>query len=293
MAQSMTGYGKGEINLEGKEFVVEIKSVNSRYCDMYIKLPRNIISLEEKIRSVVGKKISRGKLDIFVNYADRSEGSKEVILDKPLASAYIKALEQIRDEYMLRDDISSSLISRYPDVLTVEKNDDDMEMLWRMLLTAVNTAVSGLIQMRAREGIELKKDLITRGEKVVQLLEEIVKRAPIVTREYKLRLENRINELVENKAVVDEGRLALEIAMFADKCAIDEEIVRLKSHLLQMTEILELTDPIGRKLDFLVQEMNREANTIGSKSNDIEITRNMLEIKSEIEKIREQVQNIE
>ena len=293
MAQSMTGYGKGENSSKGKEFIVEIKSVNSRYCDMYIKLPRNIIALEEKIRSTVGKRVSRGKLDIFVNFADRSDGSKEVILDKPLASAYIKALEQIRDEYSLKDDISSSLISRFPDVLCVEKTDDDMEMLWAMLSNALDQALSGLSEMREREGRELKIDLLVRGEKVIYLLEEIALRAPNLVTEYKQKLENRINELIENRSMIDEGRLAVEISLFADKCAIDEEIVRLKSHMTQMREILELNEPIGRKLDFLVQEMNREANTIGSKSNDIVITRNMLEIKSEIEKIREQVQNIE
>ncbi|MEI6601979.1 MAG: YicC/YloC family endoribonuclease [Clostridia bacterium] len=293
MPHSMTGYGKGEINLDGKEFVLEIKSVNSRYCDMYIKLPRNIMAFEEKIRAVVGKRVSRGKLDIMVNFADRSEGSKEVILDKPLATAYVKALEEIRDTYSLRDDISASLIARFPDVLSVEKNEDDMDALWAMLAQALDQALKGLNEMRAREGKELKKDLLLRGKKVITLLGEIVGRAPIVTQEYKVKLEARICELVENRAIVDEGRLALEVAMFADKCAIDEEVVRLESHMLQMTEILDLKEPVGRKLDFLVQEMNREANTIGSKSNDTVITRNMLEIKSEIEKIREQVQNIE
>jgi len=293
MPHSMTGYGKGEINLDGKEFVLEIKSVNSRYCDMYIKLPRNIMAFEEKIRAVVGKRVSRGKLDIMVNFADRSEGSKEVILDKPLATAYVKALEEIRDTYSLRDDISASLIARFPDVLSVEKNEDDMDALWAMLAQALDQALKGLTEMRAREGKELKKDLLLRGKKVITLLGEIVGRAPIVTQEYKVKLEARICELVENRAIVDEGRLALEVAMFADKCAIDEEVVRLESHMLQMTEILDLKEPVGRKLDFLVQEMNREANTIGSKSNDTVITRNMLEIKSEIEKIREQVQNIE
>ncbi len=293
MPHSMTGYGKGEINLDGKEFVLEIKSVNSRYCDMYIKLPRNIMAFEEKIRSVVGKRVSRGKLDIMVNFSDRSEGSKEVILDKPLASAYLKALEELRDTYKLKDDISISIISRFPDVLSIEKNEDDMEELWAMLEQALDKALKGLAEMRLREGKELKKDLLMRGEKVIALLNEIVERAPGVILEYKGKLEARITELLENRAIVDEARIAMEVAMFADKCAIDEEVVRLKSHMLQMTEILDLKEPVGRKLDFLVQEMNREANTIGSKSNDIVITKNMLEIKSEIEKIREQVQNIE
>jgi len=293
MPHSMTGYGKGEINLDGKEFVLEIKSVNSRYCDMYIKLPRNIMAFEEKIRSAVGKRVSRGKLDIMVNFSDRSEGSKEVILDKPLASAYLKALEEIRDVYSLKDDISASLVSRFPDVLSIEKNEDDMEALWAMLEQALDQALKGLAEMRLREGKELKKDLLMRGEKVIALLNEIVERAPGVILEYKGKLEARITELLENRAIVDEARIAMEVAMFADKCAIDEEVVRLKSHMLQMTEILDLKEPVGRKLDFLVQEMNREANTIGSKSNDIVITKNMLEIKSEIEKIREQVQNIE
>ncbi|MEI6131775.1 MAG: YicC/YloC family endoribonuclease [Bacillota bacterium] len=293
MPHSMTGYGKGEINQNGKEFVLEIKSVNSRYCDMYIKLPRNINAFEEKIRATVSKRISRGKLDIFVNYVDRSEGSKEVILDKPLAKAYLKALEGIRDEFFLKDDISASLISRFPDVLSVDKSEDDMESLWIMLAKALDEALTGLTQMRLREGKELKDDLLMRGNRIIKLLDEIVGRSPGVIDEYKIKLRARIEELLDGRTIVDESRIAMEIAMFADKCAIDEEVVRLKSHMTQMREILEIKEPAGRKLDFLVQEMNREANTIGSKSNDIVITKNMLEIKSEIEKIREQVQNIE
>lgn len=292
MAKSMTGFGRGEFQNNGMEFRVEIKTVNHRYIDVFIKVPRQISFLEDKIREVLTKSISRGKIDIFVNFDCFGENKKEVLFDEYLADAYIDAIRKMKEKYNLRDDVSISLISKFPDILKVEKVDENEEELWEVLKVALNDAISSLIRMREKEGIELKKSLL---EKLVIIEEQLVfikKRAPEVVKEYKIRLENRINELLEQKPI-DEYRIATEVAVFADRCSIDEEIVRLSSHILQFRNTLDLVQPIGRKLDFIIQEMNREINTIGSKANDLKITRNVVEVKGEIEKIREQAQNIE
>jgi len=293
MVRSMTGFGRGTCNENGKEFTVEIKSVNHRYIDFYIKLPRQIAYLEERVREVVSKSIFRGKVDIFISFEDRSEDSKSVMLDEALAGAYIQAVESLREKYGLKDDISVSLISRFPDVLKVEKPEDDEEQLWSILNKALNTAVDSLIQMREKEGHELRNSLLQKADYMEGIISQIENRSPEVVIEYKQKLESRIKDIL-NQQTIDENRLAMEVAIFADRCSIDEEIVRLGSHLRQLRDILSIKkQPVGRKLDFLVQEINREINTIGSKSNDILITKNVLELKSETEKIREQIQNIE
>ncbi len=293
MVRSMTGFGRGTCNENGKEFTVEIKSVNHRYIDFYIKLPRQIAYLEERVREVVSKSIFRGKVDIFISFEDRSEDSKSVMLDEALAGAYIQAIEKLKGKYGLKDDLSVSLISRFPDVLKIEKTEDDEEQLWSILNRALETAVVSLIQMREKEGNELRSSLLQKADYMESIISQITNRSPEVVIEYKQKLENRIKDLL-NQQTVDENRLAMEVAIFADRCSIDEELVRLGSHLSQLRDILSIKrQPVGRKLDFLVQEINREINTIGSKSNDIMITKNVLELKSETEKIREQIQNME
>ncbi len=293
MVRSMTGFGRGTYSENGKEFTVEIKSVNHRYIDFYIKLPRQIAFLEERVREIVSKCLFRGKVDIFVSFEDRSEDSKSVTLDEALANAYIQAIDKLKQKYNLADDISVSLVSRFPDVLRIEKNEDDEEQLWKVLSNALESAITSLIQMREKEGNELRISLLQKADNMQAVISQISNRSPEVVSEYKLKLENRIKDIL-NQQTIDENRIAMEVAIFADRCSIDEELVRLGSHLNQLRDILGIKNQsVGRKLDFLVQEINREINTIGSKSNDIMITKNVLELKSETEKIREQIQNIE
>jgi len=293
MVRSMTGFGRGTYSENGKEFTVEIKSVNHRYIDFYIKMPRQIAFLEDKVREVVAKSLFRGKVDIFISFEDRSDDSKSVTLDEALASAYIQAIKKLKEKYGLVDDISVSLVSRFPDVLRIEKNEDDEELLWKVLNNALEMAIASLIQMREKEGNELRNSLLQKADYMEEIITKITQRSPEVVLEYKQKLENRIKDLL-NQQTIDENRIAMEVAIFADRCGIDEELVRLGSHLIQLREILNIKkQPVGRKLDFLVQEINREINTIGSKSNDIIITKDVLDLKSETEKIREQIQNIE
>ena len=292
MIRSMTGFGRGEYQEDGRQYLVEVKTVNHRYSDIFIKMPRQISYLEEKVRDVVGKAVSRGKIDVFISYDNFGDDSKKVMFDEPLAKTYLDAVKDIRDKFGLKDDITTSLIARFPDVLKIEQPEADEEKEWNMLKIAVDNALEALVHMREHEGEGLKKDLLSRADYVDTVLNAIETRAPEVVREYKQKLEARIKDLL-GQQTIEENRLAMEVAVFADRCSIDEEIVRLHSHINQMREAFKLQQPVGRKLDFLVQEMNREINTIGSKANDLTITRNVVEIKSEIEKIREQVQNIE
>jgi len=292
MIKSMTGFGRGEHQDGGKLFTVEIKTVNHRYSDIFIKMPRQISYLEEKVRSEISKSLSRGKVDVYISFEDYADDSKCVLVDEPLAKAYIDAVRLIRDSYGLKDDISASLISKFPDVLKVEKAEQDEEEIFSVLKTALKNALSALISMREIEGATVKEDLSEKLQFIEDLLKDILKRAPDVVKEYKVKLESRIKELLDQQTF-DENRIATEVAIFADRCSIDEEIQRLGSHIKQMRETFELSIPVGRKLDFLVQEMNREINTIGSKANDLSITKNVVDLKSELEKIREQIQNIE
>lgn len=292
MIKSMTGFGRGSAQQEGKEFTVEIKTVNHRYVDIFVKYPRQLSFLEDKVREVVGKSLSRGKIDVYISFEDKGEDSKTVLLDEALAKAYISAIGLLKEKFELSDDASVSLISRFPDVLRVEKVEADEEKLWALLKTALESALESLIAMRIKEGDELKNSLLEKADFIESVLKLISQRSPEVVREYKAKLESRIKEIMEQQ-VVDENRLAMEVAIFADRCSIDEEIVRLGSHISQLRDTLNAKQPVGRKLDFLVQEMNREINTIGSKANDLVITKNVIDLKSEIEKIREQIQNIE
>jgi uncharacterized protein (TIGR00255 family) len=292
MIRSMTGFGRGKSQADGMECLVEVKTVNHRYSDIYIKIPRQISFLEDKVREVVSKSVSRGKADVFISFDDFSEDSRSILIDEGLAKTYIDSVKLLRDKYELQDDISVSLIAKFPDVLKVEKVEQDEEKIWKVLSEALNNALESLINMRQIEGEGLKVSILEKTDYIENIVKEISIRAPEVVKEYKCKLENRIKDLLEQQ-VVDENRIATEVAIFADRCSIDEELVRLTSHINQLRETLKNGQAVGRKLDFLMQEMNREINTIGSKANDLNITKFVVEIKSELEKIREQIQNIE
>lgn len=292
MIRSMTGYGHYEYQDEEIRMSIEIKTVNHRYCDVYIRLPRQLSCFEDKVRSLITSRVSRGKIDVFINWEYVGEGNKEVILDEGLARAYYEAMGKLAQSLGLRDDISTSTLARFPEILRVEKKEEDAEAIWAILEPGVNAAVDTLLAMREAEGEKLKISLLEICESIEAYRQKILTRAPQVVAEYKEKLTTRIRELMDSNAV-DEMRIAMEVAIFADKASINEELVRLKSHLDQFGETLALDGPIGKKLDFLLQEMNREVNTIGSKANNLDITKNVVELKSEIEKIREQIQNIE
>lgn len=293
MVRSMTGFGRASSD-EGSDhcFLVEIKSVNHRYLDLNVRMPRGMISLEEKIRRVVSEKLSRGKVDVFINYKDYGKRDSMAKLNSDLADSYYKCLEELQGKFNVKNDITLSLIARFPDVIYQEEKEDDLELMWKELSFLMENSLDKLSAMRAVEGEKLKVDILNKCDIIKSNMSKIEEKSPKVVIDYKKKLEERIQELVE-AASLDENRLSMEVAIFADKCCIDEEITRLNSHIEQTKATLELVEPIGRKLDFIVQEMNREANTIASKSQDLEITNLVLNIKNEIEKIREQVQNIE
>ena len=292
MIRSMTGFGRGNYEESGRSFVIEIKSVNHRYLDVNVKFPRAMISLEERIRKAISEKISRGKIDVFVTQNNYEKEDMVASFNEHLADSYVKCLEEIRDRYSVRDDISVSLIAKFPDVISLQKDEQDLEELWKTAEVPLKMAIDALVAMREREGEKLKEDIVTRCNNISELVEKVELRAPLVVKEYKERLEQRLKELL-NGAVIDENRVAMEIAIFADRSNIDEEIVRLKSHIAQMIENTKMEESVGRKLDFILQELNRETNTIGSKANDAELVQIVLNMKNEIEKIREQVQNVE
>jgi len=295
MATSMTGYGRGEATGEDRRIIVEIKTINNRYCDIQIRIPRILAALENRIREEIGRQVSRGKIDVFINFEDKSADASRVVCDASLARAYAVALREIAAAAEVPDALNAGVIGRFSDVLHVETTQLDPESVWQQLLHALQMALSSLNQMRRLEGDRLAADLLQRGECLEKLRQEVALRAPLVVVEYRQRLQNRINELLGERTseLFDEQRLAAEVAIYADKCAIDEELVRLHSHLQQLSAILQADEPIGKKLDFLVQEINREINTIGSKANDLELINRVVAMKSELEKIREQIQNLE
>ncbi|MEA4828361.1 MAG: YicC/YloC family endoribonuclease [Clostridium sp.] len=293
MVKSMTGFGRA-MTKEGSShsFTIEAKSVNHRYLDLNIKMPRNLLSLENKIREIIKEKINRGKVDVFITQNTYGKEDVEVNFNEALGDSYIKALENIRDRYNINDDICVSLIAKFPEVISLEKKEEDIEEIFQYLYMPLVDAIDSLVSMRETEGIKLTEDITSKCDTIKDLVDVIEKRSPLVVKEYKNKLNNRLKELIENSSI-DETRVAAEVAIFADKAAIDEEIVRLNSHIIQMKETLKKNEPVGRKLDFIIQEMNREANTISSKANDLEIVNLTIDIKNYIEKIREQIQNIE
>lgn len=294
MIKSMTGFGRGEYTDGKRNITVEIKSVNHRYSDISIKMPRRYSFAEDKVKSAVKEKLRRGKVDVSIMVENITENDINIKLNEPIAKQYYENLKTLQANFDLCGEISLRLLATMPDVMKAIPDVEDEEAITKAILIPVSEASSNLENMRQIEGEKLAEDLITKGEKIKSILDKIAERAPDVVKDYTARLRERITELLDGNANLPEERILTEAAIFADKYSIDEEITRLNSHLLQLKKILkEGKEAEGKKLDFLVQEMNREANTIGSKANDITITNHMLEIKSEIEKIREQVQNIE
>ena len=288
---SMTGYGKGEYRENGVELTVEVKSVNNRYLDLAVKCPRAFLAQEELVRSIVRKSVSRGHIDVLVSYTDTREKEKTLFLDKNLARSYIAAKEELKSLCPdLADDAGIAYFLRLPDVVRAKESGGADETLVNALCAALESALKALADMRFAEGERLKEDLLARVETIGRLREEISRRAPLVAEEYRKRLSERIAEYLGGK--VEETRILTEAAVFADKCNIDEELTRLSSHIKEFYSICK-SETVGRKLDFLVQEFNRECNTICSKSNDAKITAYALEMKNEIEKVREQIQNLE
>jgi len=288
----MTGYGRGSIQENGRSFTVEIKSVNNRYLDVYIRLPRQISSLEDRIRKYVSTRISRGKVDIYISQDKFSEDDIEINLDENVARAYYNSLCTLKDKFQLKDDITLSMLVDIPDVLKIEKKEEDKEEIWNAIIKAIDESLNMFVDMRSSEGLKLSKDISERCDFIQEKVLEIENKCPVVVDEYREKIRQRVSEYLK-EIEIDESKLLNEVAFFSDKVNITEEIVRLKSHLVQMKKTLSLEEPVGRKLDFLIQEMNRETNTIGSKSSDLFITNLVVDIKSELEKIREQVQNIE
>ncbi len=292
MIRSMTGYGRGENEANERKAIVEIKSVNHRYNDISIKLPRTINYLEDKIRKTLMAKIFRGKTDVYITFDTFSSDDIAIEVNEHLAEAYIDKINYLRDKYDLDGNDTLSLVAKFPDVIKVEKVDEDEDVIWSTLLPALEEALNRFISMRETEGNALAGDILKKADSIEKLVGAVKERSPLVVEEYKEKLRARINEIL-GSIEIDEDRLAVEVAVFADRGCIDEEITRLYSHIEQLRSIFREGGLIGRKLDFLIQEMNRESNTIASKSNDITITKATIELKSEIEKIREQIQNIE
>jgi uncharacterized protein (TIGR00255 family) len=288
----MTGFGRGEFKSNEAEISVEIRSVNHRYSDVSIRIPRYLSFLEERVRESVQNKISRGRVDVYISFDLLDQKDLDVRVNLDLARNYYTVLEQLKDHTGIDENIPLSLIATFPDVIVTKQKELDEEKLWQQLSAALEQAVEVLLQMRKREGENLKNDIITKLETIQKSVLEVEKRAQYVVQEYRQKLEKRLEEL--NKGIeIDRERLYQEVVIFADRSNIDEELVRLKSHISQMRNTLHDGGTIGRKLDFLVQEMYRETNTIASKANDLEISKRVIEIKTELEKVREQIQNIE
>lgn len=293
MVRSMTGYGRGEAGGEAKGFTVEIRSVNHRFCEVVTRMPKSYAALEDRVRKAIQEKVSRGRLDVFITVENFACGrNRAVTVDKELARAYFNALQELKSATGAAGEIDVVDLARLPDVLALEEKDEDLEEIWSVMLTAVQQATDSLVAMREQEGRRLAEDILHRIDKIEQMNNQIAERAPLVVDDYRERMRQRIQELL-GEIEIDENRLASEVAFFADRSNITEEIVRLRSHFKQVREAVKVPEPVGRKLDFLVQELNREVNTIGSKANDTQISAQVIAAKSEIEKIREQVQNIE
>ena len=292
MIRSMTGYGRAEKTIDGREITVELRAVNNRYLDLNVKLPRVYGFAEDAVKSIVKANVNRGKLDMFITVNVTEDQSVKIALNKPVLEGYLAALRTIASEYDVRDDISVMALSRLPDVFTVEKQEADEQKLTADLLSVVNEAVAKFNTMREKEGQAMEADLRSRAKTVLALVEKVEARSPVTLAEYRARLTEKMQEVL-GTTNIDEGRILQEAAVYADKIAVDEETVRLRSHLSQLDQMLTAGGAIGRKLDFLLQEFNREANTIGSKGNDLEQARTVVELKAELEKIREQTQNIE
>lgn len=292
MIKSMTGFGRCEVQKDSRKFTVELKSVNHRYLDVNIRMPKKLNFFETAIRTLLKSYANRGKVDIFITYEDLSQTQVSVKYNATLAAEYMKYLKQMEEEFGLENDVRVSTLSRYPEVFTMEEQSEDEEELWNGLKEALEGAFTQFVETRKTEGENLKKDIISKLDLLSEQIGFIEERSPQIVAEYRAKLEDKMKELLADTQI-EESRIASEVILFADKICTDEEVVRLKSHISHMRNTLEEKDEIGRKLDFIAQEMNREANTILSKANDIEVSDRAISLKTEIEKIREQIQNIE
>ncbi len=291
MIRSMTGFGRGTYECEGREYLIEIKSVNHKYSDISIRMPKTLNSLENRIRKEIDKVISRGKIDVYIEFQNFSDKGVNLKFNKELAKTYIQNLQELGRETGINFDLNVIDISKMPDILKKDEETDE-ELIYSELVIALKEALDNFIAMREKEGERLVQDIKNRNDMISSKINEISSFSAGLVEEYVVKLETRIKELLKTD-VVDETRLAQEIVIFSDKCSIEEELTRLKSHIAQLYELLKASSPIGKKIDFLIQEMNRETNTIASKANSIDITNLVIEVKTEIENIREQIQNIE
>jgi len=292
MIKSMTGYGRANIEENLRKYQVEIKSINHKYLDISVKMPKQISYLEESIKKEISSKIKRGKIDVFINFENDSNEGRKIKINTELAKMYIKELKELAQKEDILADIQVNEIAKYPDVLEIQ-NDQEDETIKQELIKTVEQATEKLIQMRSIEGNKMAEDILIRLNQIDEKVKEISKLSTGLIEEYVVKLEERIKQLLKEEQDIDKNRLAQEVVIFADKCSIEEEVTRLNSHILQFKELLSSDEPIGKKLDFIIQEMNRETNTIGSKANNLNITNGVIEIKTQIENIREQVQNIE
>ena len=291
MIRSMTGYGKGSLNLEGREYQIEIKSVNHRYLDINIKMPRTLSYLEETVKKEISEKIKRGKIDVFVTFENNSQEGRNIKINKELAKIYINQLKELAQEENISSNIEVIDIAKFPEILTIKIDEED-EKIKNEITQATKEATDKIVEMKSIEGQKIAQDLLARIEKIENKIEEISKKSTGLIEEYVVKLEERIKQILKDQEI-DPSRLAQEVVIYADKCSIQEEVTRLNSHISQFKMLLNSNEAIGKKLDFIIQEMNRESNTIASKSVKLEITNLVIEIKTELEDIREQIQNIE
>lgn len=291
MIRSMTGYGKETLCIEEREYQVEIKSVNHRYLDINIKIPRTLSYLEEEIKKEIAKKIKRGKIDVYIAYENNSQEGKNIKINKELAKIYIEQLKELAQEEKISSNMEAIDIAKFPDILTIKTDEEDEKIRDEIIQTTIN-ATEKIVEMKSVEGEKILQDLLRRIEKIENEIEKISKKSTGLIEEYVVKLEKRIKEILKTEEI-DKTRLAQEVVIYADKCSVQEEVTRLKSHIGQFRNLINADQAVGKKLDFLIQEMNRETNTIGSKANNLEITNNVIDIKTELENIREQIQNIE
>ena len=293
MIRSMTGFGHGEVsNDKNQKVTVEMKSVNHRYCDISLKLPKKLAMFEANIRNIMKEYASRGKIDIYVSYEDLSETAVSLHYNQAMAEEYMQVFKKMQEDFNIETKITAEALAKYPEVVTIEEVQQDEDVWWELLEAALRQAAEKFVETRTIEGANLKRDLLGKLDQMAADVAFIEERSPQIIAEYRSKLEEKVKEFLED-STIEENRIAAEVTLYADKIAVDEEIVRLQSHISSMTDVLESDESIGRKLDFMAQEMNREANTILSKSSDVDLADHAIELKTNVEKVREQIQNIE
>ncbi len=292
MLKSMTGFGRAKYETNSREYIIDIKSVNNRYSDITIKMPRSISFLEEKVKQKVTNAISRGKVEVFITFNNYSEQGKNIKINSELAKRYIEEIKQLSEDTQINMNINLQEILKMPDILNIRIDEEAEILIWSELETALTEAINNFITMRETEGLKIQEDLEKRIDYIEKSVNSIDNISDTLVQEYIAKLEKRINDILQNN-IVDESRLAQEVVIYSDKCSVEEELTRLKSHIIQFKELLNKNTANGKKIDFLIQEMNRETNTIGSKANNLDITNYVIEIKTELENIREQIQNVE